>query len=81
MVYNNLKPRTIFYLFLIIFNLVSLYFIIELFTYDEIVGYLITGEKKIGSPRARAYLLLITFLLNLYFMMVEVIENFFINKM
>lgn len=45
-----MKLRVIFYLLLIIFNLVSLYFIVELLSYDEIVGYLIDGGKKTDSP-------------------------------
>jgi len=45
------------YLLLAIFNLASLYFIIAIFSYDEIVGYLISGGTKSTDPRALAYLL------------------------
>lgn len=75
-----MKPRIILYVLLIIFNLVSLYFIIALFGYDEIVGYLIHGGRKIIDPRKLAYLLFLTCLLNLYFLSLILIENSFENK-
>jgi heme/copper-type cytochrome/quinol oxidase subunit 3 len=59
---------------------VSLYFIIELFTYDEIAGYGNTTGQKGDSRRARAYVLLITFLMNLYFMVLEAMEKWFKDK-
>lgn len=76
-----MKPRVIFYLLLIIFNLVSLYFIIDLFSYDEIVGNLIDGGKKINSPRKLAYLFFITSMSNLYFLSLLLMEFLFKDKM
>jgi len=75
-----MKPRTILYILLIIFNLGSLYFIITLFGYDEIVGYLLKGGRKIIDPRKLAYLLFLTCLLNLYFLSLILIEKSFENK-
>jgi hypothetical protein len=75
-----MKLRVIFYLLLIIFNLVSLYFIVELLSYDEIVGYLIDGGKKTDSPRNWAYLFFITSMSNLYFFALLLIEFFFKDK-
>ena len=72
-----MKLRIIFYHLLILFNLVSLYFIIDLFSYDEIVGYLLEGGKKIDSPRKLAYLFFITSLSNLYFVSLVLIDYFF----
>ncbi len=72
-----MKPRIILYALLIIFNLVSLYFIIALFGYDEIVGYLFKGGKKIIDPSKLAYLFFLTCLLNLYFLSLILIENYF----
>lgn len=72
-----MKRRVIYYLLLIVFNLVSLYFIIELFSYDEIVGYLIDGGKKTDSPRSLTYLLFLTSISNLYFFSLMLMENFF----
>jgi hypothetical protein len=77
----KMKPRIIFYLLLIIFNLVSLYFIIVLFSYDEIVGYLIDGGKQIDSPRKLAYLFFMTSLSNLYFLSISLMEFTFKDKM
>ena len=72
-----MKLRIIFYHLLILFNLVSLYFIIDLFSYDEIVGYLLEGGKKIDSPRKLAYLFFITSLSNLYFVSLVLMDYFF----
>lgn len=75
-----MKPQTILYALLVIFNLVSLYFIIELFSYDEIVGYLIAGGTTTTDPRELGYLLFITCLLNLYFLSFILMENSFKDK-
>jgi hypothetical protein len=76
-----MKPRIIFYLVLLIVNLVSLYFIIDLFSYDEIVGNLIDGGKKIDSPRKLAYLFFMTSMSNLYFLLLLLMEFLFKDKM
>ena len=73
----EMKLLIIFYLLLIIFNLICLYFIIDLFTYDEIAGYFINGEKRTSPLRGLAYLLYITTLLNLYFLCYSIIRNAF----
>ena len=52
---------------LITLNLANLYFIIDLLSYDEIVGYLTEGGLKYSDPHDFAYVLLITTLLNLLF--------------
>ena len=75
-----MNPRIILYVLLVIFNLVSLYFIIALFSYDEIIGYLISGGTKVTDPRKLAYLFFITCLLNLYFLSFILIEKSFKNK-
>ncbi len=72
-----MKRRHILYVFLVIFNLVSLYFIIELFSYDEITGYLTNGGKKTSDSRILAYLFFINSLLNLYFLSFVLMENSF----
>ena len=41
-----MKLPIYFSLVLVIFNLISLYFIIDLLSYDEIVGYWFNGRKK-----------------------------------
>jgi hypothetical protein len=76
-----MKLRIIFYLLLVLFNLVSLYFIIDLFSYDEIVGYLIDGREKIDSTRKLAYLFFMTAMSNLYFLSLVLMDLFFKDKM
>jgi hypothetical protein len=63
--------------FLILFNLVSLYFIVDLFSYDEIRGYLTNGEIKIDSPRTMVYLFFVSGMSNLLFVTVTLMARFF----
>jgi hypothetical protein len=73
--------RRILYLIVIIFNLVSLYFIMDLFNYDEIMGYVISEQKRITDPRDLAYILFVTALCNLYFLAFVIMEKFFEDKL
>lgn len=52
---------------LIAFNLASLYFIIDLLSYDEMVGYLADGGLKSSDPHDFVYVLLIPALCNILF--------------
>lgn len=54
-------------LLLIVLNAGSLYFIIDLMSYDEMVGYLDDGGLKISNPHNFVFGLLITMLLNTLF--------------
>lgn len=63
--------------FLILFNIVSLYFIVDLFSYDEIIGYLIDGEVKSYSSRKLAYLFFINGVSNLLFVSVALMARLF----
>jgi hypothetical protein len=56
-----------FYLILIIFNLITLYFIVDLLSYDELIGYLTNGEEKSCNPRNLAFLFFGTTVSNLLF--------------
>lgn len=56
----------IFTVLLILFNLVSLYFIIGLMGYDEIVGYLLEGDKY-ADLHYLIYVFLLGILLNMLF--------------
>ena len=56
----------VFCVFLILFNLVSLYFILDLLSYDEIIGYLTNGKIKRGNPRNLAFLLYMNNVSNLF---------------
>lgn len=64
-----------FTVFLILFNLVSLYFIIDLLSYDEMIGYLTNGEIKSDSPRILAYLLFVSGMSNLLFATVSLMSR------
>ena len=64
-----------FTVFLILFNIVCLYFIIDLLSYDEIIGYLINGEIKSDNPRNLAYLLFVSGMSNLLFISVSLMAG------
>jgi hypothetical protein len=61
--------------FLILFNLVSLYFIVDLLSYDEIMGYFPNGEIKSDSTRNLAFILLVGCTSNLLFISVSLMAN------
>lgn len=65
----------VFTVFLILFNLVSLYFIVDLLSYDEIIGYLTNGELKSGNPRNLAFLFFVTTVSNLLFVSVALLAR------
>lgn len=64
-------------IFLILFDLISLYFIIDLLSYDEITGYLVDGGVKNECPRKLAYLLFVNGLSNLFLVSVSLIARYF----
>ena len=70
----------VFTVFLILFNLVSLYFIVDLLSYDEIVGYLTNGEIISANPRNLAFLFFGTTALNLLFISVTLMARFFFKN-
>ena len=70
-----MKLRIYFFLVLVIFNLISLYFIVDLLSYDEIVGYWIDGRRKNASTQFIGYLLFFGTLSNLYFFFLIVIAK------
>lgn len=74
------KPRMILYGLLAIMNLVSLYFIIDLFAYDEIVGEEISEKKAIIDLADLAYLFFTASLFNLYFLAFVMMQEVFEGK-
>ena len=64
-----------FSVFLILFNLVSLYFIVDLLSYDEIMDYFPNGEIESDSPRNLAFILLLGCTLNLLFVSVSLMAS------
>lgn len=75
-----MKKRPVLYLFLFLFNLVSLYFIICLFGYDQLVRYVINEANEIESPRKFGYLFLLCIMSNLYFQFFIWMEYLFKDK-
>lgn len=65
----------VFTVFLILFNLVSLYFIVDLLSYDEVIGYLTNGEIKSVNPRNLAFLFFGTTASNLLFVSVALLAK------
>lgn len=57
-------------------NAGSLYFIIDLFSYDEMVGYLADGGLKSSDPHGLVYTLLITTLFNILFVLAMLCSRF-----
>jgi hypothetical protein len=55
---------------LIFFNLICLYFIIDLLSYDEIIAYLANGELESSDPRDLALILFGTTVSNMLFVLV-----------
>lgn len=65
----------VYSVFLILFNLVSLYFIVDLLSYDEIIGYLTNGEIKSAAARSLAFLLFLNGVSNLFFVSVSLMAR------
>ena len=68
-----------FSVLLILFDLVSLYFIVDLLSYDEIMGYFPNGKIKSDSPRNLAFILLVGCTLNLLFISISLMATIFLS--
>lgn len=75
-----MKRRNFLYIAVIIFNLISIYFIIDFFFYDEIIICATIDDKRIIDPRDFAFLSFVTSLTNLYFLAFVIMERAFENK-
>ena len=75
-----MKLVVVFSLLLIILNLISLYFIIDLLSYDEIIGYLSNGKEKSCDPRVLAFLFLATGACNLLFISITILSRWLSEK-
>lgn len=67
LIHNERATAIIISLLLIALNAGSLYFIIDLLSYDEIVGYLDDGGLKCTDPHDFVYAQIIIALFNLLF--------------
>jgi len=63
----KLKIIHLFYVLLMIINIISLYLIIDMSTYDEMVSYLSNGDEKFTNPKYSVMMFLITGVINLLF--------------
>ena len=70
-----MKMRYFLFVLLIIFNIICLYFIIDLSNYDGMVSYLKNGGEKFTNPRQTAMVFLITCLANLLFISATLMKN------
>ena len=61
---------------LLFVNLASLYFIIDLYSYDEITGYLYNGALKSCGTRGFVYLLFPATMSNLLFISIALMVRF-----
>lgn len=73
------KLRYTYCIFLILFNLVSLYFIIDFLVYDETIGDLIDGRIQGDFPRRLAFLFFLNGISNLFFVCVSLMSRLFKN--
>ncbi len=67
--------KNIIYLFIILLNIVSLYLIIDLSNYDEMVSYLKNGDEKFTNTRETALVFLFTCIVNLLFITINFMKS------
>lgn len=73
------KLQYAYSVFLILFNLLCLYFIIDFLVCDEMSGYLTEGSFQSDSPRQLAFLFFVNGLSNLFFVCVILMARLFKN--
>lgn len=73
------KLQYTYCVFLILFNLVCLYFIIDFLVCDEISGYPIEGGIQSDSSRKLAFLFFVNGMSNLFFACVILMSRLFKN--
>jgi len=71
----EIKLSIVLSILLIIINLISQYFIIDLFDYDEILGFSQDGEKRSISVRPLAFFLFIVIAANLLFVSIVLVSK------
>ncbi len=73
--WSRMKTRNFFYVLLIVFNLICLYFIFELFSYDQIMYFLQDGGDKLITPRNLALIFFSNCMANLLLIVVALMPN------
>ena len=59
----------------LLLNLVCLYFILDLASYDVIIGYLRDGSEKFSTPRRLVYIFLFNCIMNLFLIIAMLMRN------
>lgn len=70
-----MKTRYFLFVLLIISNIICLYLIIDLSSYDGMISYLKNGSEKFTSPRQTALVFLVTCLANLLFISASLMKS------
>lgn len=70
-----MRTRYILFILLIISNIICLYLIIDLSSYDGMISYLKNGSEKFTSPRQTALVFLVTCLANLLFISASLMKS------
>jgi len=70
-----MKFNYLFSFILIVANVTSLYLIIDLSNYDELVSYLQNGSQKLQNPRQIAFVFFVTCMANLLFVSAMVMKS------
>lgn len=70
-----MKTRYLLFILLIICNIICLYLIIDLSSYDGMISYLKNGSEKLTNPRYTAIVFLITCLANLLFISASLMKS------
>ncbi|MCO6148272.1 hypothetical protein [Flavobacterium sp. NRK1] len=70
-----MKMRYFLFVILIISNIICLYLIIDLSSYDGMISYLKNGSEKFTNPRQTAMVFLVTCLANLLFISATLMKS------
>jgi len=70
-----MKIRFLLFVALIVCNVICLYLIIDLSSYDGMISYLKNGNEKFTNPRYIAIVFLITCLANLLFISASLMKS------
>lgn len=70
-----MKLRLFLFIVLIICNIICLYLIIDLSSYDGMISYLKNGNEKFTNPRHTAMVFLVTCLANLLFISASLMKS------
>lgn len=70
-----MKARYCFLILLLMLNIICLYFIIDLASYDQMIRYLENGDIKIANLRQISFIFFFTCIINLLFISSTLMES------